>query len=534
MLRGVMWMTLGAAAGTQLGSLMSLRGGSLQLIDATGAFNKGAAAEAAAGASADLALITSVGAQARGRRLLNDLFGTDFSTDASDGGAWLAASSSAPSVVALATEGSSAEAEMRDGADAGKLTSFSLALADAVLVHTPSTPSGAQIKASYEAIFAQHQAVKDAAPAKVLLVHVGEGEEKAVRSACAEAWEAVAAATGQPGAAFDERFELECVALPHRTIEADAYAAAVQQLGARLKGLAGGGFGKELKAASLPGAAEAAWGAACAALDAQPSEGWMEERHLVEKAYDTAFAMAQEAVAPWASSVAGGKWVRGFGEQAAALLEGALAAYEDGVADVPAGALVAARGSKLRKAVQNDLSNLFAKQHKLLATQQVGRYKSQLLKVVSRSGKLENWQREGLQRQAEKSFDLGLTSIYVPGLLGPSKQQLLDAFSKQLTATATAFQESPTMQLQAIAAMRRRTGKQQKPPRGVRVGLGLVAACHSKLGGGQGNLQTFAGYTAGLNSVHALFANDGGLPDSSGSEPDLLRFQPKLNFDIAI
>merc|ERR1719393_175294 len=126
MLRGVMWMTLGAAAGTQLSSLMSLRGGSLQLIDATGAFNKGAAAEAAAGASADLALITSVGAQARGRRLLNDLFGTDFSTDASDGGAWLAASS--------------------------------------------------------------------AAPAKVLLVHVGEGEEKAVRSACAEAWEAVAAA----------------------------------------------------------------------------------------------------------------------------------------------------------------------------------------------------------------------------------------------------------------------------------------------------------------------------------------------------
>ena len=90
------------------------------------------------------------------------------------------------------------------------------------------------------------------------------------------------------------------------------------------------------------------------------------------------------------------------------------------------------------------------------------------------------------------------------------------------------------MQLQAIAAMRRRTGKQQKPPRGARVGLGLVAACHSKLGGGQGNLQTFAGYTAGLNSVHALFANDGGLPDSSGSEPDLLRFQPKLNFDIAI
>ena len=122
----------------------------------------------------------------------------------------------------------------------------------------------------------------------------------------------------------------------------------------------------------------------------------------------------------------------------------------------------------------------------------------------------------------------------VPRLLGPSKQQLLDAFGKQLTTAATALQESPAMQLTAITAMRRRTAKPPKNPRGVRVGLGVVGACHSKIGGGQGNLQTFAGYTSGLNSAHVLFANDGAIPDSSGSEPDLLRFQPKLNFDIAI
>ena len=79
-----------------------------------------------------------------------------------------------------------------------------------------------------------------------------------------------------------------------------------------------------------------------------------------------------------------------------------------------------------------------------------------------------------------------------------------------------------------------RTAKPPKNPRGVRVGLGVVGACHSKIGGGQGNLQTFAGYTSGLNSAHVLFANDGAIPDSSGSEPDLLRFQPKLNFDIAL
>ena len=90
-----------------------------------------------------------------------------------------------------------------------------------------------------------------------------------------------------------------------------------------------------------------------------------------------------------------------------------------------------------------------------------------------------------MQRACEKSFDAGLASLYVPRLLGPSKQQLLDAFGKQLTTAATALQESPAMQLTAITAMRRRTAKPPKNPRGVRVGLGVVGACHSKIGGGQ-------------------------------------------------
>ena len=90
------------------------------------------------------------------------------------------------------------------------------------------------------------------------------------------------------------------------------------------------------------------------------------------------------------------------------------------------------------------------------------------------------------------------------------------------------------MQLQAIAAMRRKTGKAQKPPRGIRAGLGLTGAVHSAFGGGQGNIQTFAGYTEGLNSAHIMFANDGLIADSSGSEPPFWRWQPKMNFDISI
>ena len=90
------------------------------------------------------------------------------------------------------------------------------------------------------------------------------------------------------------------------------------------------------------------------------------------------------------------------------------------------------------------------------------------------------------------------------------------------------------MQLQAIGAMRRKTGKGQKPPRGIRAGVGLVGALRGTWSGGQGNLQTYAGYTEGLNSAHILVANDGLVSDSTGSEPPFFRWQPKMNFDISV
>ena len=63
---------------------------------------------------------------------------------------------------------------------------------------------------------------------------------------------------------------------------------------------------------------------------------------------------------------------------------------------------------------------------------------------------------------------------------------------------------------------------------------GVVGALRPTFGGGQGNLQTYAGYTEGLNSAHIMFANDGLIADSSGSEPPFWRWQPKMNFDISI
>jgi len=238
----------------------------------------------------------------------------------------------------------------------------------------------------------------------------------------------------------------------------------------------------------------------------------------------------------WAAAVAKNQLVPNFGSSAATMLNASLALFDAGVADCSAAtsAMLAQRRTRLHKALLSDVQELFSKQHRLLTTSTMGRFKGQLLKVVQRSGAPQQWQQDGLRRNAEKHFDAVLASLMVPGIGGPSRQQLNTAFGQQLTDQTSKYLESPPMQLSAMNAMRRRTGKGQKPPRGVRVGVGLVGAMRSKIGGGQGNLQTFAGYTSGLNSAHFMFANDGAIPDSSGSEPPPFRWQPKMNFDIAI
>ena len=88
--------------------------------------------------------------------------------------------------------------------------------------------------------------------------------------------------------------------------------------------------------------------------------------------------------------------------------------------------------------------------------------------------------------------------------------------------------------LEAISAMRRKTAGGGKVPRGLHYGLSLVGAVRSKWYGGQGAVQSFVGYTNGLNSAHLMFSNDGNVPNQDGTDLPFFRWQPKLNFDIAL
>jgi len=400
------------------------------------------------------------------------------------------------------------------------------------------------LKARYEQLFVNYLAVNTGQPsAKALIVHISDagagpnGLGTRAKAACAAGWAAATATSSLlHSTGFSEFFEWMHIDLPHATFERAEHDAVVAALRAKLLTLGAGGMSKQISPAAFEEHVASAWDATGSAVGGTPVEGWLRERYWAARSYDLAYADAQVHLRKWGAQVAGNSFVPNFGARASAALNASLAMFDVGVADcsVSSEAMLSQRRSRLQKALQADVQELFSKQHRLLTLTTLNHFKAQLLKVVSRSGVPQQWQQDSLRRSAEKQFDAALSALLVPSLGGPTRQQLNTAFGQQLTEQTSKYLESPPMQLQAMNAMRRRTGKAQKPPRGMRVGLGVVGAARSKIGGGQGNLQTFAGYTSGLNSAHFMFANDGFIPDSSGSEPPPLRFQPKMNFDISI
>ena len=574
-------------AAADASTLSSLRGGAAptQLITSAGELQAAPIAEVVDG-GAQMAVVASVGGKGAGRALLNALFDTEFDASAlgEAPGAWVSGSPSSPGVLLLDTEGAPAppppegKAKPKGApADACKLASFSFALADAVLVHAPCVaPSADELRAAYEEYFTQHLSVlssKEGAPpaARTLLVHVAaageDGGEGAWRDAAAAAWAAAVAPTELKDAEMGAHFDLEYAALPHPKLQPAEFAAAAAELSARLRSLRGSEYSKDLRPATFGGAAAAAWKSASSALDGQPPAAWLKERFWAARAYEGGYAVGQSKIAPMAKLVGRDKVVVDFGAKAGALVADAMATFDGGVADCGDGAaaLIAQRRGRLLKALHADVAELFSKQNRLITVKAVEKYKAGLLNAVARAGKVEEWQLESLRGAAERwcaaapapaprraaappprpplltpppppprRYDNQLHPLFVEELGGQTEGELIASFNRMLTDIATKYLESPAVQLEAIGAMRRKTAGGGKVPRGLHYGLSLVGAVRSKWYGGQGAVQSFVGYTAGLNSAHLMFSNDGNVPNQDGTDLPFFRWQPKLNFDIAL
>eukprot|EP00967_Tisochrysis_lutea_P112252 scaffold177097_cov27-Tisochrysis_lutea.AAC.1 len=540
-----------------------LRGGALDspmaLITPSGDFSP-EAATALASLSGTRSVVATVGGRLRARRLLNALFSTSFETK-EGAGAFVAAPAKAPKLLIVHTEAGTATALPEEAEEALPVTdvcalgSFALSLADAVLVIPPcAEPTKQMLISMYESVFAQHLATTELAPegeaerssaagpkvTRTLLVHVAQTatDAVAVRAAAEAAWAAAAKATSSKGIAFASRFDLVTLTLPSAAIDKEGFSAGAAELRTRLSSLAADGFGKPVDARAFASAAAAVWAQTQEAAAGRPPVEVLQERFAATQAYEAGMEKAQLALKRVSSAVAAGRVVDGFGPSAARIINETLISFDAAVADVGASSaeLVARRRERLLKAVQGDVKELFNKQQRSLARSCSKRFERQLLGVQERAGTVAAYQLERLRKNAERAYDAQVESLIVPGLGGPTRQQLTQAFSAQLTTFATKFVDSPAMQLKSLGATRRRVSRPYKPPRGLRWGLALTSAVRPKWGEGTGSLSTFGGYQTpdGLWSAHCQLSNDGNIPESSGEKPPTFRMQPKLNLDLSI
>jgi hypothetical protein len=386
----------------------------------------------------------------------------------------------------------------------------------------------------YEGIFSRYleAAANGASISRTVLVHLSDADdslsESEVRSACMDAWTTASRSAPLQGVSFP--FDMDVVRVPAESKDAAGFAAAMSIVKAKLERSSS----KLEKGSDFTESATAAWENVKSLLDDEPSEEYQTDVFLVESAYENALAEGRQKLRQWGAKVARGGLIPNFGQQAMTMVEDAMASFDAGVAVCASAASRELSKDKAMRLIQElhaSSQELHMKQRQKLQNSVIKNFQTRLEKVMGRAGEVKDWQTESLRRKAEKEFNAGLSN-----LIADSEQvlQLTQAFANQLTDVATTLMEAPGMKLQALGAMVRKSGKDQKPPRGVQAGVGLTGAIHDQLGGGAGNIQSWAGYSNGLNSAHLMYANDGNIPDSTGDLPPLFRWQPKLNFDITL
>jgi len=488
-------------------------------------------------------VVASVGGQHHGRRVLNALYGTNFDSSVQLGakrssGAWLATSPNAPGCLVLQTEGAWSNSAQRSPVDSCKLNCFALEVADAVVIHSPCvSPSRTLVKEMYEGIFSRYieaAAASGTGTSPTLLAHVSDADDALadsdIRSACMEAWSAAVSNSALQGTSFSEVFDLEVVRVPAESKDAAGFAAAMATLRETLERASS----KLAKGSDFTESVSAAWEHAKAVLDDQPSEEYQTDLFRIDRSYENALAKGKEKLRKWGATVASGGLISNFGKDAGKMVEEAMHSFDAGVAACAAlgsKALCKEKGMRLIQELHSGAQELLTKQRIKLQSTVITNFQTRLEKVMGRAGEVKEWQQESLRRKASKEFNAGISNLIADS---ETCLELTQQFSKQLTDLTASLMESPGMKLQALGAMIRKTGKDQKPQRGVHTGVGLSGAIHDRFAGGLGNIQTFAGYQNGLNSAHLMYSNDGMIPDSTGDLPPLFRMQPKLNFDIAL
>jgi len=234
-----------------------------------------------------------------------------------------------------------------------------------------------------------------------------------------------------------------------------------------------------------------------------------------------------------------------FGPQATALLQNTLDGYDkdtfflSGDSDTALAKHRLELRSTLKDRIETQLRELFALQLAILEKSTLKKLNSKLLSQLQSSGKkspeVELQENASAVRTAEFAFESTITDLELP-ILSITKEKYIQAMSAKLNDALVAFPDSPPAVVKNMKQVQSMASRDKKPTeRSLDAGLSLVAMIRPD---GFGNLQGFAGYSMGANSVTVGVHNDADAPETisqfGGSRPPFLRVQPKLNLDIEL
>eukprot|EP00980_Cylindrotheca_fusiformis_P027862 scaffold22560_cov135-Cylindrotheca_fusiformis.AAC.73 len=246
---------------------------------------------------------------------------------------------------------------------------------------------------------------------------------------------------------------------------------------------------------------------------------------------------ARAKIASWRGRVARGLWVEGFGAEAESLRKRIFSNFDSETLAAAGLPLVSSyrmeMRSQLTSFVDSSIRELFIAQVANVEKSVKKKFHDQLLRKLDVPAEDAPDENAAALRSALFSFENTMSDLEVPSLSLRKAKACKDMEAK-LTDEVLTFADSPAAQIKRSKKVTKVTNKEKKPgQRSVDFGLDLVAMLRPD---GYGNLQGFAGYQLGGNSITFGIHNDADDPQAiaqfGGVRPPLLRIQPKLRVDV--
>lgn len=250
-------------------------------------------------------------------------------------------------------------------------------------------------------------------------------------------------------------------------------------------------------------------------------------------------------LASWKGRTARGLLVDAFGSQALQLRESTLKSFDHETRSVAGLANVSPYRKEVREKLQKLLDNsipvIYAQQVDNLQAAALARLQAKLLAIAKSAVTPEQIVEANAQalRQERLTVETLLAELEIPELFGLSQEKALRDLTAKLADFVQAFPDSPAAKIQRTSAVNNVVNKQRKPTKrrrpgpAIDLGVDLVAMLRPD---GFGNLQGYAGYQLGGNSITFGVHNDADDPQTiaqfGGVRPPLLRVQPKLRVDL--